>query len=141
MLFKAAGHFVARNGRLFDPNGKEFLIRGVNSPHLWYDNFGRNFAFNSLPTIAATGTNTVRIAWAMKTDGGLDINYLENIIKRCISLKMVAIIELHDATGSSNVNDLLNCARWFANNISLFKKYQRYVLINIANEWVKAVLT
>ncbi len=47
------------------------------------------------------------------------------------------MIELHDATGSSNVQDLLNCAQWFKTNIGLFNKYQKYILINIANEWVR----
>jgi hypothetical protein len=28
-------YFTARNGQLYDANGVEFLIRGINSPHLW----------------------------------------------------------------------------------------------------------
>jgi len=72
----------------------------------------------------------------MSLSGGLDNNYLEMIIKRCIDTRMIPMIELHDVTGSSNVNDLLNCAQWFSNNMAMLKKYQKYVLINIANEWV-----
>ena len=102
---------------------------------MWWDSWGRNFAFNSLATISGTGANTVRIVWQMNVDGGLNLSYLENIIKKCIETKMIPMIELHDATGSSNVNDLFNCARWFVNNIALFNKYKKYILINIANEW------
>ena len=47
------------------------------------------------------------------------------------------MIELHDVTCSSNVNDLISCAQWFSNNIGMLKKYQKYILINIANEWVR----
>ena len=72
----------------------------------------------------------------MNLYGGLDLNYLERIIIKCIENKMIPIIELNDVSGSSNVNDLLNCAQWFKNNMDLFKKYQTYILINIAHEWV-----
>ena len=92
----------------------------------------------------------------MNTDGGLGLNNLENIIKRTIELKMIPMvrmhfcviiyfyldfaliykIELHDATGSSDASRLLECAFWFKNNIDLFNRYKRYILINIANEWV-----
>lgn len=51
--------------------------------------------------------------------------------------KKVPMIELHDVTCSSNVNDLLRCAQWFSNNIAMLNKYQKYILINIANEWVR----
>ena len=122
---------------MYDANGAEFLIRGVNSAHVWWDSWGRDFALNSISAIAATGANTVRIVWQIQVDGGLDINYLENIIKRCIENKLIPMIELHDATGSSNVEDLLNCARWYKNNIAVFKKYHKYILINVANEWVR----
>ena len=72
----------------------------------------------------------------MNLYGGLDLNYLERIIIKCIENKMIPIIELNDVSGSSNVNDLLNCAQWFKNNMDLFKRYQTYILINIAHEWV-----
>jgi hypothetical protein len=32
---------VAKNGTLYDANGYEFVIRGVNSPHAWYDSYNR----------------------------------------------------------------------------------------------------
>lgn len=91
-----------------------------------------NGAYEALPYIAATGANTVRVVQELASK----LPHLEEIIKRLISLKMIGIIELHDATGSTDVNKLLACANWFKNNIALFKKYQKYVLINIANEWV-----
>jgi mannan endo-1,4-beta-mannosidase len=111
-------------------------MRGMNSAHIWWDNWNRNFAFNSLPTISLAGFNTVRIVWQIKTDGGLDNNYLEKIIQTVIQYQMIPMVELHDATGSTNEQDLYACARWFRDNISLFNKYSKYVLINIANEWV-----
>jgi hypothetical protein len=128
------GYFTAKNGTLYDANGKEFLIRGVNSAHLWFDNHDRDFAYKSLLPISRTNTNTVRIVWGLNLQG-MPVGQLEKIIKRVIELKMIPMIELHDATGSSDVNSLLDCAKWFKDNMNLFMKYKKYVLINIANEW------
>ena len=128
------GYFTAKNGKLYDANGKEFLIRGVNSAHLWFDNFDRDYAYKSLLPISKTNSNTVRIVWGLNLQG-MPVGQLEKIIKRVIELKMIPMVELHDATGSSDVNSLINCAKWFKDNMSLFLRYKKYVLINIANEW------
>ena len=50
---------------------------------------------------------------------------------------MVAVVELHDATCKPEPQLLIECANWFKNNIALFNKYKKYLIINIANEWVK----
>ena len=122
---------------MYDANGKEFLIRGVNSEHLWFDGWNRYFALKSLPFIAKTNSNLNRIVWSLNSQKfALQLTDLDKIINKTIELKMIPMIELHDATSSSNVTDLLDCARWFRDNINLFKKYQKYILINIANEWV-----
>ena len=89
LKYKGTGFFVANNKTLFDANGNEFLIRGINSPHAWYDSYKRNYSYNSLPAISATGANTVRIVWLMNLSGGLDNSYLETIIKKCIDTQMV----------------------------------------------------
>jgi hypothetical protein len=43
--------------------------------------------------------------------------------------------------GSSDANALQKCAQWWAQNIALFKKYEKFLIINIANEWVIRVQT
>ena len=48
---------------------------------------------------------------------------------------MVAILEVHDETGSDKISDLLDAAQYFANLSSVLKGTESYVLINIANEW------
>ena len=64
----------------------------MNSPHAWYDCYNRNYSYNSLPTISQTGANTVRIVWLMNLFGGLDNNYLELIIQKCIETQMIPVI-------------------------------------------------
>lgn len=70
------------------------------------------------------------------SNNDLSLAHLENIIIEAKNNGLVSIVQLHDATGSNDPNVLKSCAEWFANNIVLFQKYKKYVMINIANEWV-----
>lgn len=65
----------------------------------------------------------------------IDQSYLEKIIKSVIAHKMIAVVELHDATCKQDPNELIKSANWFVQNMWLFNKYKKYVIINIANEW------
>jgi mannan endo-1,4-beta-mannosidase len=103
---------------------------------LFEDNFNRNFALNSIPAIAKTGANSIRIQWRINLQGGLNTAHLDKVIQVSINNKLVPIVQLHDATGSSDPKTLENCATWFKNNVALLNKYKKYLIVNIANEWV-----
>lgn len=118
-----------------DCDGKEFLIRGVNSANADWDNFNRHYAKKSLKSLSTLGANTVRVQWRIGVTGGLTITDLENIIKESIKNKMAVIVQLHDATGSPDSAQVQRCAQWFADNIHVFQRYHRFIMINIANEW------
>ena len=121
--------FSTKNTKLIDANGKEFLIRGMNNPHAW---FGEK-AFVALDDIKAVGCNSVRIVWNTR---GKDAD-LERIIKRCIELEMIPMIELHDVTGNTSGDRLADMALWYADptRSGMLQKYERFLLLNIANEW------
>lgn len=127
--FAQRGVFSTMGSQLIDAEGQVFLIRGINNPHAW---FGEK-AFVALDHIQATGCNTVRIVW--KTNGK-DAE-LERIIQRCIELEMIPMVELHDVTGNSSGERLAEMAKWYAEpqRVSMLKKYERLLLLNIANEW------
>ncbi len=76
----------------------------------------------------------VRIVWGTKQSTGR----LDELNQKCISLKMIAIPELHDATVNGNANGMLNCANYWAKPDvkSVLEKYRKYVIVNIANEWM-----
>ena len=124
----ASSGFQVNNGVLMDSNGNSFVIRGINNPHIWYD----TKAYNALDEIAKTGANTVRIVW--DTTG--TASRLEEIIKRCIELDMIAMPELHCATGANDPEKIKDRARyWARDDVSeVLKKYNDYVIVNIANE-------
>ncbi|WP_342415905.1 cellulase family glycosylhydrolase [Paenibacillus sp. FSL R10-2782] len=126
--FAASGFYV--NGTsLKDANGNTFVMRGVNNPHIWFD----TQAYQALDTIAATKSNTVRIVW--QTNGSAQ--RLEEIINRAKQLKLISVVELHDVTGSNDANRLNDMARYFAQPAvkKILADNQKYVLVNIANEW------
>lgn len=120
-----------------DCDGKEFLIRGVNSANADWDNYNRFYAKKSFKAISTLGANTVRIQWRISLSGGLTINDLENAIKEAIKNKLAVIVQLHDATGSPDPSQLTKMAQWFADYLYVFQRYHRFLMINIANEWVK----
>lgn len=121
--------FYIENGILKDVNKNTFVIRGVNNPHIWWD----KQSYDALSTIKGTGANTVRIVWETKGSAAR----LEEIIKRVIELKMIAMPELHDVTGSDDAVRLNDMAKyWSRNDIkNILEKYRKYILVNIANEW------
>ena len=119
--FYVAGRF------LYSPQGERVILRGVNNMNVVSDKTGEK----SFPEIAKTGANVVRIMW-MRFGGGGD--KLDVIIGNCIKQKMIPIIELHDATGKWEMLDS-TVNFWVRPDVrDVLVKYERYLLLNIANE-------
>jgi mannan endo-1,4-beta-mannosidase len=134
--------FYVSEGRLFDANGNEFIMRGVNSGVVWYLAGSHNkLGIRSMDYIAETGANTLRIAWERNTTRlGLPADSRKLFIEavsRAIELEMVAVVSLWDGGGSNSVPDLMaNVDWWLQDEIKDFlNENRRYVLLNIANEW------
>lgn len=129
LSFAQKGVFTTNKTKLMDAEGQVFVIRGMNNPHAW---FGEK-AYVALNDIKAVRCNTIRIVWDTR---GKDVD-LERIIKRCIELEMIPMVELHDVTGNKSGERLADMARWYAEpeRMQMLKKYERYLLLNIANEW------
>lgn len=139
--------FFVKDGGLYDANGVRFLMRGVNNPHFWYDGYGRYEAYNALTAIASLKANTVRIVWQASwkdadwkdniAKGDTEAAMLSKIIGRCVQLGMVPMVELHDATGKTDKESMLALARYYTRPdiLAVLQQYERYLLVNIANEW------
>ena len=121
--------FTIQGSQLIDATGHPFIIAGINNPHAWF----HERAYQALDDIAATGANTVRFVW--QTKGPLE--ELKRVVARCIALKMIPMVELHDVTGKASGEQLLDMARYYCRDDvkSILMPHQRYLLINIANEW------
>ncbi len=135
---KSKGFFTL-DGKLYDANGNEFIPRGINNPHVWYDdnNDDENQAYDALDNIASFGFNSVRIVWAVDfLARPTDDNKLSQIIQRTIDLNMVPVVEIHDFTGSTDKQALLNeGVKWWTDRADLWQKYEKYLILDLANEF------
>jgi mannan endo-1,4-beta-mannosidase len=122
--------FYTENGKLYDARGTEFVMRGVNNPHIWF----ADQAYLALGPIASHNTNTIRVVW--ETTGG-SVSLLARTLFEIVRLKMVPMIELHDVTGSQSAADLARMAAYYTDPAvrQVLIDYRAYLLINIANEW------
>ncbi|MEN8906448.1 MAG: cellulase family glycosylhydrolase [Clostridiales bacterium] len=131
-LNAASGGFTVDGTVLRDSNGNSFIMRGVNHAHTWY----KTETPTAIPAIAAAGANTVRIVlsngaqWTYDTASEVDA-----VLDLCEQYNLIAVLEVHDATGYNDITSLLNCAEYFVDIQSAIKGREDTVIINIANEW------
>jgi mannan endo-1,4-beta-mannosidase len=122
--------FFVLNGTLYDPNGNEFRIRGVNRTH--YD-------FGAQPGISNTGSNAVRFFMYRTSIGAA--TYAAVARNEHIAYKEVPIITMamfpNDAlTACNNDTTQFNAGvAWWVANAATFATLNKYMIINIANEW------
>lgn len=106
---------------------EEIVMRGVNEMFIWsQDQQGTS----TLPEIAKTGSNTVRLVWT--TDGA--VSDLDKLIENCLAQHMIPVPELHDATGDfTQLQKLLNY--WKKPEVlEIIQKYKQWIIVNIGNE-------
>lgn len=124
--------FYVEGSTLCDANGNPFVLRGINHAHCWYE----NQAANAIQGIAKTGSNCVRLVLA---DGeqwtATSVRAVETLIDQCRQENMIAILEVHDATGYKDKESLLKAAQYFVDLKDSLVGQEDYVIINIANEW------
>lgn len=117
---------------LYDSNGNKFVMRGINHPHVWFT----SELNTALDGIVKTGANCVRVVLA---DGQqwskTSADDLKNVIAQCEKRKLVAVVELHDATGNDSVSALKTAAEYWIEMKSILNEHKSTVIVNIANEW------
>ncbi|ANQ52744.2 DUF4493 domain-containing protein [Flammeovirga sp. MY04] len=134
--------FFIKEGKLYDANGMEFIPKGVNNAHFWFDSGNRHYAFDALSPIAAYYSNSVRMVWQTnyQSNSWSDIEEattLKRMFDEALRLGLVPMIELHDVTGDESKENLLKMAEFYVRPdiLSVMKEYESVLLINIANEW------
>jgi mannan endo-1,4-beta-mannosidase len=127
-----------QQGKLYDADNQEFILRGVNYSVM--DDWGFP-AVDLISEIEKSGSNAVRLQWYKTyhtpsrpayTDSDLDA-----LLLKCKTNKMVPILELHDLTCVADAN-LLNSQLipWWTNpsRVNILNKHKKYLIINLANE-------
>lgn len=126
------GGFTVSGSKLLDANGNEFIFRGINHSHTWF----KDELDTAFKAVAQTSSNTVRV---VLSDGVQwtkdDVSSVKEIVDLCKELEMVAILEVHDATGKNSVSDLEKAADYWIEIKDALVGNEAYVILNIANEW------
>ncbi|MEU6251517.1 cellulase family glycosylhydrolase [Streptomyces sp. NPDC047043] len=122
------------NGRLLEGNGNDFVMRGVNHAHTWYQ--GRTQ--QSLADIKALGANTVRVVLAdghrWSANSASDV---ASVIAQCKANRLICVLEVHDTTGygeESAAGTLDEAADYWIGLKSVLVGEENYIVINIGNE-------
>lgn len=128
----ASDGFYTSGTSVYDANGNKFIMRGVNIAHAWYPNETET----SIKAAAGKGANCVRIVCSDgKQYTKTTASELQKIIDICKQNKVVAIVEVHDATGSDGTSDLNAAVDYWKEMKSIINDNRKYVIVNIANEW------
>jgi mannan endo-1,4-beta-mannosidase len=129
--YNTGNGFFVLNGKLYDPNGNEFRIRGVNRDH---------FDSNSAAGIANSGANTVRMfIYHTSLGAGTYVNVLQT---QHINNKQAVIAAMPyfpgsnaQTSGNTDPAALAGAVDWWVANAPAFTALNKYLIVNIANEW------
>lgn len=122
---ETSAHMYTKGSDLYTHCGEKVLLRGVNQMSVWTDASG-----SSYPAIASFGSNAIRIVYQTSgTASGLD-----TLLSKAEENKMIAMPELHDATGK--FDGVAACVNWWVQPdvVAVVKKHEKWTLLNIANE-------
>ncbi|MGC5307621.1 cellulase family glycosylhydrolase [Micromonospora zamorensis] len=129
----AAAGFSVANGKLYDANGTEFIMRGVNHAHTWYPQQTSSFA-----DVKALGANTVRVVlssgdrWTRNTNADV-----ANVISTCKVNRLICVLEVHDTTGYGEQSGAITLDRavdYWLSLADVLAGQERFVIVNIGNE-------
>jgi mannan endo-1,4-beta-mannosidase len=123
--------------KVIDSKGNEFLMRGINHPHTWYE----SQSGTAIPAIARTGANCVRIVLSngkhAENWGKNNVADLKNVLKLCKDNSLIAIVEVHDCTGypeKAGSAQLSTAVDYWIEMKNELVGQEAYVILNIANE-------
>ncbi len=124
--------FKVSGTKLLDANGNSFVMRGINHAHCWY----KDMTGIALTAISNTGSNAVRL---VISDGQQwdksDVNEVKELIESCKEKNLIAVLEVHDATGKDDEESLENAVNYWIEIKDALAGQEDYVILNIANEW------
>lgn len=125
--------FQIDGSRLLDANGNEFVIRGINHPHAWY----KDKAAVSFQAIAESGSNCIRLVCGSGLQfGKTGADELRGLIERAKDNHMIAVLEVHDGTGSDEIEVIQQITDYWIEVKDALEGTEAYCILNIANEWV-----
>jgi hypothetical protein len=155
------------NGKYYGSNGKELILRGVNTIDVYYLRPGGDEHLNALERVKEKGINAIRLTWNItddpyypELDRGAKVKELERMLNKARELDLYVIITLHydsyikkyyngDVETGMNMKTMEDhVAYWVKDAKYLLDKNRDILIVNILNEfgthhtddqlWVKA---
>ncbi|MCA1759012.1 MAG: glycoside hydrolase family 5 protein, partial [Bacteroidales bacterium] len=137
--------FFVLDGKLYDASGIEFIPVGANSAVFWQNETN---GMKSFPDMKKAGANSVRIvsvtndavnSWSWQSS----FTKQKACVKASVENKLIPVLEFHDVTCGNGYDDdkdgknLKKCVDYWCtpNLVSLCKEYEKYLIVNVANEW------
>ncbi|MGV9353576.1 cellulase family glycosylhydrolase [Streptomyces misionensis] len=121
------------NGRVYEANGNEFVMRGVNHAYDWYPS-----RTSAIADIAAKGANTVRLVLGSgHRYTRTSASEVSSLIAQCKQNKVICILEVHDTTGygeDSAAASLDEAADYWIGLKDALAGQENYVVVDIGNE-------
>ena len=122
-----------RDGRLYEANGNEFVMRGVNHAHVWYPDQRQSFA-----DIKALGANTVRVVLGSgQRWGPTPESEVAEVVGECKENRLICVLEVHDTTGYGEepaAATLDQAADYWIGVAGALRGEEDHVLVNLGNE-------
>jgi len=119
--YNSGNGFYVANGKLYDANGVEFRIRGVNRCH--YDSY--------IPAISKTHSNAMR--WLVYFDHTDQI--LGYIQRDNLAQKVIPIPGNWAGTCQNDASYVTSMVDTWVAQVAKWNTIERYLILNIANEW------
>ena len=133
-----ANGFFVLNGKLYDPDGHPFILRGLDRNH--FDSASWSGGTNG----ALSGANAVRLfLYTLNSPGTAPdaSTYVSVCQQQHIDNGEVCIAtgsQSPDGTalsGNTSATELSATVSWWVSNESTFASIMQYMIVNIANEW------
>lgn len=124
------------DGRLYEEDGTELVLRGVNHAHTWYA--GQTSAFANIGTTGANSIRTVLsngVKWTKN-----DLTDVKNVIEKGKNAGLINILEVHDTTGYGDTyadlprSTLDQAADYWIEIKDALIGQEDYVMVNLGNE-------
>ena len=125
--------FHTSGTQLLDKNGNPFVMRGFNYSYCWQQSY-EEVAFQKA---VESNSNTLRIQLGngnMFTKTSLD--EVKELIARCKANKLIAVLNIHDTTGSDSEEALSSAVDYWIEMKDALIGEEAYVIVNIGNEWL-----
>lgn len=123
--------FFALGSKIYDANGAEFVIRGINHTHWWGSN-----DVEAIPYIANAHPNTVRAVFGDGM-GATTPDAKRAVAQAYIDHGIAPMVEYHSGTCKPDASYLQSIVDMWVDpaNVAWLNALERYTILNIANEW------